>query len=82
LPGERQLPADWQRLLKLVDSDNDDDRKPAKQSAARSASMGIIESAGAVNSGLQGIETILDLVNKWRSYRISDVTTLKMLYLS
>jgi hypothetical protein len=47
--------------------------------------MGFIENVssvtGSVRTGLQGIETILDLVKKWRSYRISNITTLKMLYL-
>jgi hypothetical protein len=35
----------------------------------------------SVKSGFQGAEAIVDIVRKWRSWRISDVTTLKMLYL-
>lgn len=32
-------------------------------------------------SALTGIDTIFELLKKWRSYRISDISTLKMLYL-
>ncbi len=47
--------------------------------------MGIAGGLGpaveTVQTGLQGVEAILDIVRKWRSWRISDATTLKMLYL-
>ncbi|HEQ71124.1 MAG TPA: hypothetical protein ENN69_01420, partial [Spirochaetia bacterium] len=34
-----------------------------------------------ISTTLQGVDTIVEVLKKWRQYRISDITTLKMLYL-
>lgn len=47
--------------------------------------MEVIENIGSitstVKSAVSGIDSVVDLLKKWRSYRISDLSTLKMLYL-
>ncbi len=37
--------------------------------------------AETVTSAAQGVDTIVEIVKKWRAYRISDIATMKMLYL-
>jgi hypothetical protein len=34
-----------------------------------------------IKSTIYGVDSILDILRKWRAYRIGDLTTLKMLYL-
>jgi len=47
--------------------------------------MNLIESitpvSETIKSTIYGVDSILEILKKWRSYRISDLTTLKMLYL-